>query len=566
MKIKRVKILSPFRGLTKGYEVNFNPSSENEGLLEPVCFVGLNGSGKSNVLEVIAEIFYYLEKYHKADKKSLSAFKTEFGFEIEYYLPKISFDMARVPWDELTLTWSELDQAPCFRIIKQTGEYPVISALFGKKEIVFKNKDNNRNEAVLPARVIAYSSGMNELISNPFIKIDVQYLDEFEEKSGESAFSGLEMNRLFYMGYESNKLIAISNFLFDEQDFDRSEYATRHVSASDFGGINLKPLRDELRIKDLKSFSIKIKLRNGKNYPVHLPSELFLAIEDLKKCATFCDEYPQKTGRGEYNIYDMHFWVNKEIKAAFRYYFKTAFNLYLQLYYLRLLNIYLLTRGLRNKVINAGIKTNIADMIPRNEEEKLIFSVNDIAFEKKNVKEKVYYKQLSDGEHQLLQVLGTILLMDKPGTLFILDEPETHFNPEWRSKFVNLLNSCLKNKSREQDIIITSHSPFIVSDCKSNKVLIFSINKKGKVLPPTHPQINTFGTSVGILTEEIFGKKETISELSNNEIERIKKFPLDSLEDIQKAKNESKKLGESVEKVLLFRELIIRENELKKNA
>lgn len=566
MKINRVKILSPFRGLTKGYEVAFNPSMYNEGMLEPVCFVGLNGSGKSNVLEAIAEIFYYLETYHKADKKSLSSFKTDFGFEIEYYLSKLTFDMANVSWDELTLAWDKLGESVLFRIVKQKGEFPVISALFGGNEIIFKNKDNNRNEAVLPTRIIAYSSGMNELISNPFVKIDFHYLDEFDEKSGESAFSGLEMNRLFYMGYESNKLIAISNFLFDEKDFDKSHFESEYVRASDFGGINLKPLRDELRIKDLKSFSITIKLRTGNNNPIRLPSELFLAIEDLKKCATFCDESTKKTKKGEYNVYELFFWVNKETKTAFRHYFRTAFNLYLQLYYLRLLNIHLLTRGLRNKVINAGLKTNIADMIPRYEEEKLIFSVNDISFEKKNIKEEVYYKQLSDGEHQLLQVLGTILLMDKPGTLFILDEPETHFNPEWRSKFVDLLNRCLKDKDREQDILITSHSPFIVSDCKSDKVLIFSLNKRGKVLPPSKPQINTFGTSVGILTEEIFGKKETISELSNNEIERIKKIPLNTLEDIQKAKNESKKLGESVEKVLLFRELIIRENELKKNA
>jgi hypothetical protein len=105
-----------------------------------------------------------------------------------------------------------------------------------------------------------------------------------------------------------------------------------------------------------------------------------------------------------------------------------------------------------------------------------------------------------------------------------------------------------------------------VSDCKPNRVFIFSRDEKGKVMPPARPAINTFGTSASILTEEIFGKKETISELSNSEIERIKGLPQNTLDDIQEAKNQARKLGESVEKVLLFRELIIRENELKKNA
>lgn len=150
--------------------------------------------------------------------------------------------------------------------------------------------------------------------------------------------------------------------------------------------------------------------------------------------------------------------------------------------------------------------------------------------------------------------------MDTEGTLFILDEPETHLNPEWRSKFVTLLNQSVKGNSREQDIILTSHSPFIISDCKKHRVFIF---KKGE--NPFNPKINTFGTSVGILTDEIFGKKETISDFSIKEIERIKNMPLESLQDIQNAKEASRVVGESAEKVLLFRQLILRENELKKD-
>jgi hypothetical protein len=41
-------------------------------------------------------------------------------------------------------------------------------------------------------------------------------------------------------------------------------------------------------------------------------------------------------------------------------------------------------------------------------------------------------------------------------------------------------------------------------------------------------------------------------------------MPLNSIEEIIEAKEQARVLGESVEKVLLFRELIIKENELKK--
>ncbi len=109
------------------------------------------------------------------------------------------------------------------------------------------------------------------------------------------------------------------------------------------------------------------------------------------------------------------------------------------------------------------------------------------------------------------------------------------------------------------DLLITSHSPFIVSDCKREKVFVF----EGKAV--TNPKVNTFGTSVNIITEEVFKKKESISDLPIKEIADIKALPLNTLQNIQDAKNASRILGESVEKVLLFRELLLKEKELRDN-
>jgi len=114
------------RGLPPNFKISFKTSGDNSKLnIEPICFVGLNGSGKSNVLEALCEIFYYLETYHLADRKSksFSSFKTKFGFEIEYTLPKLSFDTARVPWNELSSAWEESNINPIFKIEKKAGEW-----------------------------------------------------------------------------------------------------------------------------------------------------------------------------------------------------------------------------------------------------------------------------------------------------------------------------------------------------------------------------------------------------------------------------------------------------------
>jgi hypothetical protein len=49
-------------------------------------------------------------------------------------------------------------------------------------------------------------------------------------------------------------------------------------------------------------------------------------------------------------------------------------------------------------------------------------------------------------------------------------------------------------------------------------------------------------------------------------IEEIKQMPMGSTDQILAAKEASRILGESPEKVLLFRELILKEDELNKNA
>ncbi len=84
MKINYFKILSPFRGLKSDYKIEFKHHSNGE-RIEPICFVGLNGSGKSNVLEALSEAFFYLEAFsEERSKYQLRKYKTSFGFDLEF--------------------------------------------------------------------------------------------------------------------------------------------------------------------------------------------------------------------------------------------------------------------------------------------------------------------------------------------------------------------------------------------------------------------------------------------------------------------------------------------------
>jgi len=63
MKLLRLKVNVPFRSLAGGFEIVFLREWDYGRCSEfhPYCLAGLNGSGKSNVLEALAAIFYHIE-------------------------------------------------------------------------------------------------------------------------------------------------------------------------------------------------------------------------------------------------------------------------------------------------------------------------------------------------------------------------------------------------------------------------------------------------------------------------------------------------------------------------
>ena len=92
MKLRKVALIdnTDFRSLPKNFSIEFSKQSQNT--IDPKCLVGVNGSGKSNLLELIAEIFYYIEINILYNNKKE---KEEFAFEIEYSIPFSFFDSPR---------------------------------------------------------------------------------------------------------------------------------------------------------------------------------------------------------------------------------------------------------------------------------------------------------------------------------------------------------------------------------------------------------------------------------------------------------------------------------------
>src|SRR5690606_20677320 len=109
---------------------------------------------------------------------------------------------------------------------------------------------------------------------------------------------------------------------------------------------------------------------------------------------------------------------------------------------------------------------------------------------KKNIKNSVTFKELSEGEQQLLTVLGLLKFTKDKETLVLLDEPDTHLNPLWKWEYIELLKDIYKKdetgaEDRTTHIIINTHDPLVIGGLEKEQVRIFKRDDNGKVYVDT---------------------------------------------------------------------------------
>lgn len=127
---------------------------------------------------------------------------------------------------------------------------------------------------------------------------------------------------------------------------------------------------------------------------------------------------------------------------------------------------------------------------------------------------KVSFTQLSEGELQMLTVLGLMRITRDDHCLFLLDEPDTHLNPIWKLRYFDDIEGVLSENGGVQipngsQILITTHDPMMIGSLKREQVHILRRDGDRSVAdtPDVHPQ----GMGVtGLLKSELFGLSSTL--------------------------------------------------------
>ncbi|MBO1081683.1 AAA family ATPase [Roseomonas haemaphysalidis] len=100
----------------------------------------------------------------------------------------------------------------------------------------------------------------------------------------------------------------------------------------------------------------------------------------------------------------------------------------------------------------------------------------------------VTYRELSEGEQQLLLVLGLLKFTARDDALFLLDEPDTHLNPVWSTQYLEFLDRFIRTRERGESchIIMSSHDPLVLAGLGQTQVRILRRDTAGRAIaePP----------------------------------------------------------------------------------
>jgi predicted ATPase len=134
----------------------------------------------------------------------------------------------------------------------------------------------------------------------------------------------------------------------------------------------------------------------------------------------------------------------------------------------------------------------------------------------------VTFRELSEGEQQLLTVLGLLRFTAEEESLFLLDEPDTHLNPRWCVNYLSYLKSFVGGGNGGQEnshIVLTTHNPLAIAELVREQVQILHREEGTSAVHAIHPAIDPRGMGfAGIVTSDMFGLGSSLDKGTNEDL------------------------------------------------
>lgn len=555
MRLLNFELIGKYKGLAD-QQFDFSLAPGNV-----IALIGLNGSGKSQLMELIAESFAYLERRKRADFKARKSLLYRFS---------LIYEWAGDGGETLIRYRVQLEAGQSILIQCSTQSTPVEgvdpSVAQWQPEIECALED-----LPLP-RLIGYASGLNENLQRSFMRNALQYFDvmwiRFRRRTELARpnvdADGVERINDWYQrrypgifGAPSTSIVdtplrtlesdtPLPNALFLDYDCTNLVVAALGLLSEE----DRDELWSEIRFRHPRKVILRYDLRRA---PIEQDS-----IADIKQLIRAVGEQcilglTSRTTDEQYDLYELDY-LHAEITINFsrpntaerlRETYRDPASFFWKLYKLQLLGAGKwspdVRKVLRDDSLNSHVKKPLKGRLP----------LTVVELELSDGENSASIDDLSDGEAQLLHTIGAVKLFGGAESLFIFDEPETHLNPSWRTRYHLDFERAGHSSLAASQALISSHSPFLISSLHREAVYHFERINGQTIMSP--PPSETFGASFEVLIKKFFGLRSVISQTAVDEIRHY--LDNSSIDNAHKRQWIEDQLGESMERAYLLKRL-----------
>ncbi|HWD86789.1 MAG TPA: AAA family ATPase [Mucilaginibacter sp.] len=420
--------------------------------------LGQNATGKSNFMEALVLIFKYLD-LEKDIPQTL---------ELEYRIDYICRNQ--------NVRAEYLNKKTSFHFWEKTKNEQTLVIENKATDAITKTEFYRNKDKYLPKYVFSYYSGVSNRLQDHFNEHQRKFYNTIKSKNYKN-FEIDSLRRLFYVQAVHSHFVLMAYYCFEAQE-----------------SVSIQFLRDVLGIEELESILFVLRKPRWNNKE---GDKRFFGAEGMVK--DFLDKL--------WDLSVAPIYHDERIPVDFRSDI-TQQRLYLYIKDINSLKELAKHFNSNTEFFKALESTYISDLI-----EEVRVKV------KKKFAGRVTFKELSEGEQQLLTVLGLLKFTKDEESLILLDEPDTHLNPIWKWRYLEFLDNVVQNEKNTQ-IIINTHDPLIIGGLTKEQVRIFQIDKDGGVCT-VEPDIDPKGLGVeGILTGELFGLPTTLDEETQKDLDR----------------------------------------------
>lgn len=440
--------------------------------------IGRNGSGKSNVIEALVRVFRALD----------------LGEELAPFSYKLIYSLGADNEKRI-----EIDASPDYGTTPHQQHKIKVSIkqadnTYSKPETVALSKvkrDKNGASEYLPQHLFAYYSGPSDRLEDLFKPHRTKFYNQLLKNKVKIED---EVRPLFYAKPFHSQFVLLAFFLNQQH------------------GVGREFLAEQLGIKDFHSVHFVFRRPEwGKNNK----KDIFWGARGVVR--EFLDRLlPYSYGP-----------VKSTREEATSLTGKGVDNEFVHLFLPDIYGLKKVAKGLKPKDFFKMLESTLLS--------ELIDSVNIKV--KLHNDEVVSFSELSEGEQQLLTVLGLLEFTVEDDSLFLLDEPDTHLNPAWAAKYHTFLKRFIPNQ-KFCHILMVTHHPLAIAELDKEQIQVIRNNKDGQSIAEI-PAESPIGMGVnGILTSDMFGMATTLDRHTSGVIEKRRRL----LEKDSLSENETKEL------------------------